>query len=76
MNGEARCPKCGEHCYAKLLNNAGDKSKVYDEANFCPDCEAHLSASGICLNACHLSVGSHRRFQAILTKARTPSEGR
>jgi hypothetical protein len=63
------CPKCGEHCYARLLNEAGT-SKVYDEKRFCPDCKAHLSASGICLNACHLTVGQFRRFEALLSSTR------
>jgi ribosomal protein S27AE len=57
------CPKCGEHCYAKLLNKTG--TKVYDEEQFCPRCNAHLAASGICLNACHLSAESLGRFQAL-----------
>ena len=71
MSDEAKpCQKCGEHCYAKMLNKAGDGHKVYDEERFCPHCEAHLSASGICLNACHLSAGSFRRFQDLLAKSR------
>lgn len=62
------CPKCGEHCYAKLLNGAGDGKKVYDEEKFCPSCGAHLSASGICLNACHLSSESRARFNSLFKK--------
>lgn len=27
----------------------------------CPECES-LTSHGICLNACHLSVGAYRRF--------------
>jgi hypothetical protein len=66
------CPKCGENCYAKMLNEAGDGAKVYDESRFCPDCKAHLSAIGICLNACHLTVGSFRRFQSLLSGTAKP----
>lgn len=29
----------------------------------CPECNACLAPSGICLNACHLSAASYRRFQ-------------
>ncbi len=60
------CPKCGEHCYAKMLNATG--TQVYDEKRFCPDCGTHLSAGGICLNACHLTVGQMRRFQSLLVR--------
>ncbi len=58
------CPKCGEHCYAKMLNATG--SKVYDEERFCETCGAHLAPSGICLNACHLSDSQRSRFQDSL----------
>lgn len=33
---------------------------IFDAAE-CPDCKA-LVKNGICLNACHLSGGSYRRF--------------
>lgn len=59
------CQKHGESCYAAMLNRAGDGNKVYDEERFCAKCDAHLSASGICLNACHLSDDSRARFSAI-----------
>lgn len=55
------CPKHGKHCYAILLNKPG--KKVYREDEFCPKCDAHLAASGICLNGCHLSTASLDRFR-------------
>lgn len=64
---EKPCPKCGEHCYAKLLNSTGEK--VLREDEFCPKCKAHLSASGICLNACSLSPASQERFARMLGAA-------
>lgn len=60
---EKPCPKCGEHCYAVLLNSRG--KKVMREDEFCPKCNAHLSASGICLNACHLSAESQEKFNRL-----------
>ncbi len=59
------CPRCGKHCYARLLNKQGEK--VYDEDKFCQKCGAHLAASGICLNACHLSAASRARFNALFS---------
>lgn len=36
----------------------------------CPECRAHLSAENkICLNLCHLSAASERRFQALMQEA-------
>ena len=35
----------------------------------CPECGAHLSPSYICLNACHLSAASLRRFNSRLAEA-------
>jgi hypothetical protein len=39
----------------------------------CPECRAHLSTSGICLNACHLGRAGRERFIAHMAAAR---EGR
>lgn len=41
---------------------------IYQKAR-CPDCGALITATGICLNACHLSTGQYRRFQAGLDDA-------
>lgn len=60
------CPKCGESCYAKLLNGVG--KKVYREDEFCPKCEAHLAASGICLNACHLTERQQKHFGLLMAE--------
>ena len=36
----------------------------------CPECRANLSAEDkICLNLCHLSAASERRFQALMQEA-------
>jgi len=57
----------------------GDLPHYYDE-NFnefksldglfvkelCPICKAHLSHSGICLNACHLSKTLRERFSKMM----------
>lgn len=61
---KATCKKHGEKCYAILLNGAGE-GLVYS-MDFCPVCDAHLAASGICLNACHLSAASRERFAKAL----------
>lgn len=43
--------------------------KVFSQYR-CPECNAHLSVdSMICLNACHLSAASNRRFQAGIADA-------
>jgi len=57
----------------------GDLPHYYDEdftdaksldglfvKELCPVCKAHLSHRGICLNACHLSESSRKRFSAIM----------
>lgn len=38
----------------------------------CPECHAHLGRSGICLNACHLTAGQLRRFEASLRLTTQP----
>lgn len=43
------------------------KGSIFDQiGNFtdklCPTCSAHLSTSGICLNACHLGTVKAERF--------------
>lgn len=57
----------------------GDLPHYYDE-NFteeksldglfvkelCPVCKAHLSHSGICLNACHLSKTMQEKFSSMM----------
>ncbi len=55
INGAAaeKCEK--EGCYHTLMNGA-----VLDY--LCPVCCSHLGRGGICLNACHLSPASRRRF--------------
>lgn len=35
----------------------------------CPKCGAHLTESGICLNACHLSDGARKRFNLTMSKS-------
>ncbi len=32
----------------------------------CPVCGAHLSTSGVCLNACHLGPGLQQKFHQML----------
>lgn len=59
------CSKHGKHCYAIALNKGGKQLYRVDE--FCPTCGAHLAASGICLNACHLSKESRERFTALMS---------
>jgi hypothetical protein len=66
-SSKIKCPKHGDHCYAVLVNGAG-MGPVYS-MDFCPVCDAHLSASGICLNACHLSKASRDRFNSVLGKS-------
>lgn len=41
----------------------------------CPECGAHLSVSGICLNACHLGSDGQKRFAAHMA-ATLRSSGR
>lgn len=60
----------------------GDLPHYYDE-NFteslslgglivkelCPVCKAHLSHSGICLNACHLSRSTREKFAKMMAES-------
>jgi ribosomal protein S27AE len=58
------------------MNKAGDGKKVYREDEFCPKCGAHLAASGICLNACHMSDKSRERFGRLLAAAYNEAQSR
>lgn len=49
-------------------NYAGSIFEAMDLSDkLCPACNAHLSKSDICLNACHLGTDGRQRFQGALT---------
>jgi ferredoxin len=68
------CPHHGRDCYAVMLNGAGEGKKVFS-MDLCSKCGAHKAPSGICLNACHLSEESRKRFSAIMQKAVDATKG-
>jgi hypothetical protein len=53
------------HYYDETFN---EKNIMYDVlvSELCPVCKAHLSKSGICLNACHLSPRMREKFSQIV----------
>ena len=40
----------------------------------CPECNAQLSTSGICLNTCHLSQGERTLFQGMMRMSQARSD--
>lgn len=56
-----------------ILDTPEDKTVLLDGAFSewrCPECNARLSGEGmICMNACHLSAASFRRFQELMGQA-------
>jgi len=56
IRGEAAIPCEKPNCFCQEFMK--DVSAPW----LCPKCKAHLSHSGICLNACHLSDASQARF--------------
>lgn len=61
------CKKHGRDCYAASLNKSAGKPVF--SMDVCAKCDAHLSPSGICLNACHLSKESLERFNSLMAAA-------
>lgn len=63
INGKpaAACEKAGQGCLCDLIDTLAPW--------LCPECDAHLARSGICLNACHLTAAQHARFSASLMDA-------
>lgn len=71
INGKpaSRCTCEHEGCPAVLIPNALAPW-------LCPECGAHLAASGICLNACHLTAAQLRRFEQGMAEAWQEVRGR
>lgn len=52
-----------------------DKMELYSDL-LCPICEAHVTKTGICLNACHLSPASRDRFNKLVVSAAESSRAK
>lgn len=56
------------HYYDEQWEEDGFLASVMQK-ELCPICKAHLSTSGICLNACHLGKEGQERFVKMMIKA-------
>lgn len=63
--------KPAEHCTCAERGVEPDICTLYGcfIPYLCPECGAHLSKSGICLNACHLTAEQYRRFHNGIVEA-------
>lgn len=63
------------------MKNSDFEGSIFEKLGFdserCPHCKSHLKG-GICLNACHLSVGTyrkmHRKMMQIFENTRQENE--
>ncbi len=71
INGKpaSRCDCPADSCPGVLM--PGSQSPW-----LCPECGAHLSPSGICLNACHLTAAQLRKFEQGLREAAAAARSR
>lgn len=50
-----------------LVEDPNDGGAILGLSKYlCPNCDAHLAKSGLCLNACHLGEKGKARFIAIM----------
>jgi hypothetical protein len=69
MSGFKRSSMFGNlpHYYDETFDENGIMGDVLVK-ELCPICKAHLSKSGICLNACHLSPRQREKFSQMINE--------